>query len=89
MLIFCAGAAQLSGCYSQPVVSGGVKSAVQQTESTIVPVWGAEGTVVKQCPAGMYGVTIDEPWYGNVLRFVTLGLVGARRIDITCVEPKE
>jgi hypothetical protein len=75
-----------TGCYSYPLVGGGVKSAVTKEETQVAPFWGTQGAALDECRAGIHSVTVDEPWYGNILRLVTLGILGVHRVQVICNE---
>jgi hypothetical protein len=76
-------------CYPHQLVGGGVKSVATVQETQVVPFWGVQGAAVTECKAGIHSVSIDEPWYGNLLRLVTLGIVGTHRVQIVCNEQVE
>lgn len=77
----------LSGCYATPLAAHGPRAPRAFDVTRHSGVWGATGIGDKiECPYGMHSLLISEPWYSNLLRLVTLGLMASYKVHVVCAD---
>jgi hypothetical protein len=82
------GLSGLFGCYTTPLTTRGMEAPTTYDVTRYPGAWGQTGIGEKvECPQGMHSVLISEPWYSNLLRLVTLGMVATYRVHVVCSQP--
>jgi hypothetical protein len=78
----------LSGCYRMSVRSSAIPAGPMNHDSGVNLMWGLVPTESKapECKAGFSRVDVYWPWWGVLVRVVTLGIVAPTRTDYVCAQ---